>query len=650
MNTKKNVRSELVCLVMLVAIIISVMSGGTIGAKAANISYRNENNYVVNVSSSADWRSGEYDNRGNNIENKRRIRLAQSQTYQDSIVKININSEDFRLKIYEYDGSQLVQILDCGNGTLLNYTGKTRTLEAVLYRTYSEKSLSAGQWGRLFTSGLSIEFEVQQTANKLFNVSNTEIYQQKDFSSMSCYESGDFSTTNGSKIENKRRIRINEYLPINNESLTFTANDNNYKLMIYEYDENTTFLKACTIGNGEKFTPLVATRKIGITLYRTFSEKSLSMGQWGRLFGDGLKVDIGLNNKNLYIQTQAKAPTATPIPTKAPTATPIPTKAPTPTPITKATDEKSVREMLMNMLETGEKEYRDISAVDLAFYELNNIWVDIIENDGYVAFQTHAAPILQVTWKSNNRVATVGIRDLDEVYGKAFVQRYDRVKRTISEVAEATRNMSTLEKVLYVNEYVVTRTTYKNETVVAHYAGGSLGENEAVCEGYANACVLLLRAMNINAELVSSVTMNHAWVYVQIDGEWYHCDPTWDDTGKNINENNYKHSNFLRNDQEYLQMSARHYDWKFNRSVKETLTSTSNRFSNWFLHDVRGRILYHEGLWYYTDPASGNIVASKLDKSNYRVILDINGSGYLEKIENNILQYVENGMRKSITI
>ena len=82
---------------------------------------------------------------------------------------------------------------------------------------------------------------------------------------------------------------------------------------------------------------------------------------------------------------------------------------------------------------------------------------------------------------------------------------------------------------------------YKN---LAHTAYGALvadnngTPNYAVCDGYSQAYVYLLQQCGINATMVVGVAGSnaasaggHAWSMVQLDGEWYEVDSTWDDMG-----------------------------------------------------------------------------------------------------------------------
>lgn len=64
-------------------------------------------------------------------------------------------------------------------------------------------------------------------------------------------------------------------------------------------------------------------------------------------------------------------------------------------------------------------------------------------------------------------------------------------------------------------------------------SSASVSENGAVCEGYSRAFKLLLKERGIPCALVAGKTSSgagHMWCVVKMDGVWYVCDPTWDDT------------------------------------------------------------------------------------------------------------------------
>lgn len=68
---------------------------------------------------------------------------------------------------------------------------------------------------------------------------------------------------------------------------------------------------------------------------------------------------------------------------------------------------------------------------------------------------------------------------------------------------------------------------------------GALVGGEAVCEGYAKSMQILLTRTGIPCCTVrgDAAGIAHMWNVVQLGGEWYHLDPTWDDNDKDGNIN-----------------------------------------------------------------------------------------------------------------
>lgn len=70
----------------------------------------------------------------------------------------------------------------------------------------------------------------------------------------------------------------------------------------------------------------------------------------------------------------------------------------------------------------------------------------------------------------------------------------------------------------------------------AYSAYGALVEGKAVCEGYAKAMQLLLAQCSVSATTVRGYSADnhtgHMWNLVQINGQYYYLDPTWNDDEK----------------------------------------------------------------------------------------------------------------------
>ncbi len=120
------------------------------------------------------------------------------------------------------------------------------------------------------------------------------------------------------------------------------------------------------------------------------------------------------------------------------------------------------------------------------------------------------------------------------------------------------------ETVLYLHDALAARYEYDTrppgETVTTAY--GLFREGRGVCQAYAMALLALLRAAGLEADLVTSPQMDHAWVHVRADGVWYHVDVTRDDpipteADRAAGRSYVTHTRLLRSDAGLLSLGYR---------------------------------------------------------------------------------------------
>ena len=119
----------------------------------------------------------------------------------------------------------------------------------------------------------------------------------------------------------------------------------------------------------------------------------------------------------------------------------------------------------------------------------------------------------------------------------------DEINKNLNE--KITHIMSSLDEDLsdyeiekYLHDYVCKNTVYDKATLgkTGDTAYSSLIDGKTVCEGYARAMQILLDSAGIKNYVVvgdgvtEDGTEAHMWNIVQIDGENYHLDVTWNDT------------------------------------------------------------------------------------------------------------------------
>lgn len=98
-----------------------------------------------------------------------------------------------------------------------------------------------------------------------------------------------------------------------------------------------------------------------------------------------------------------------------------------------------------------------------------------------------------------------------------------------------TAGMSDYEIICAVNEYLCDTIYYPDSEPYApetHTAYGALANGIAVCEGYALAAKLMLNELGIACDIQTGTCIGgggHAWNLVQLEGQWYQMDVTWND-------------------------------------------------------------------------------------------------------------------------
>lgn len=130
-------------------------------------------------------------------------------------------------------------------------------------------------------------------------------------------------------------------------------------------------------------------------------------------------------------------------------------------------------------------------------------------------------------------------KKIDEIYNEIIIDQ-----------------MTTVEKIKAIHDYIINHTSYdeiraeeiRNGTNNSSYhvsntAYGALINGKALCGGYTDAMALFLDKIGIeNYKIASS---SHIWNYVNLDGQWFHLDLTWDDPVINTGENRLEHNFFL---------------------------------------------------------------------------------------------------------
>lgn len=168
--------------------------------------------------------------------------------------------------------------------------------------------------------------------------------------------------------------------------------------------------------------------------------------------------------------------------------------------------------------------------------------------------------------------------------------------------------MTTVEKILAIHDYIELNSEYDYANYLAdtlpNEAGTAYGiivQQKGVCQSYTLAVSDLLNHLGITSISIGSPSMNHVWNLINLDGNWYHLDATWDDPVFSGNPNRYDwrgyagHNFFLINDATISDSTHKHSGWD------KTLfpASTDVTYLNYWAKNVRSGVFWKNGKFYY---------------------------------------------------
>ncbi len=122
----------------------------------------------------------------------------------------------------------------------------------------------------------------------------------------------------------------------------------------------------------------------------------------------------------------------------------------------------------------------------------------------------------------------------------------ERINEIVS-AATAEAGNDVWAKALYLHDWL-TLHAYYDGAYEYYGADGVLLRGYGVCDSYSKAYLLLCQAAEIPVSRVTGwAGENHAWNAIEIGGEWYHVDATWDDpyTGGTEAVSGYEHHNYF---------------------------------------------------------------------------------------------------------
>lgn len=197
-----------------------------------------------------------------------------------------------------------------------------------------------------------------------------------------------------------------------------------------------------------------------------------------------------------------------------------------------------------------------------------------------------APEINQISSEYNLVVDSSGyISDIKVSYAKDKEQgdaELAQLKAEVASICSKAEGMDTYQKIKFFHDTVILKCTYSDEDKNAYSAYGCLIEGKAVCEGYSKAMLMLCEYAGIDCIPVMGTAnpddpIAHMWNKVNIDGEWYNIDVTWDDPISNLGDD------YLRYDYFNITDTACQSDHVFEENKYMKYPPAESESSNYFV-------------------------------------------------------------------
>ena len=237
-----------------------------------------------------------------------------------------------------------------------------------------------------------------------------------------------------------------------------------------------------------------------------------------------------------------------------------------------AEDGDQLRQEMIHSVETGEE--LDVSGYGLTPAQLQAVYMELYCQG---KFPWYADSRIDWSQGPDGLVYVFRPRGLDQL-------RFDEeaYEREMAQMLDLTclPEMEPWEMALSVHDYIVTHCSY-DQTLVRNDGYQALVQGKSACFGYAQLYMDAMKRVGIPCQIAicddTGDGVGHAWNVVELDGQWYHVDVTWDDPLPDI-YGLVRHDHFLKTDAQFRAQEDGHdFQWEATVSCEGT-TYSSGQF------------------------------------------------------------------------
>ncbi len=178
-------------------------------------------------------------------------------------------------------------------------------------------------------------------------------------------------------------------------------------------------------------------------------------------------------------------------------------------------------------------------------------------------------------------------------YAAAMEQIDSAVGRLTQDLSYAYTNV---QKLLLIHDRILLNYQY-DTTLASTDAHSFFTQGKGTCNAYSMAFMMICRQLGVEAKLVISEEMNHAWVRVKLDGDWFHVDLTADDPIPD-RKGRADHRYFLVSDRRLKSEGYTDFEEGF-------CQSTRYDYADW--KNASSPIVFYDGNWYYINAKNSTL-------------------------------------------
>ncbi len=246
----------------------------------------------------------------------------------------------------------------------------------------------------------------------------------------------------------------------------------------------------------------------------------------------------------------------------------------------------------------AQQTYLDVARFRIQDYDIMTIFTDVMYNSPEFFYADNK---LVYRYDRDGNVTSLSFS-----YHMSRTRRRDaeafyeaEISDMVHEVMET--GLAGVEAALYVHDMLISAYAYdESEKIFDVY--GFLTEKKGVCQAYSLCYMAVMRELGIPCYMVVSEEMNHSWNLIELNGQWYHVDLTYDDPRPD-RPGQVFHDHFLLSDEAMLldRGQGAHFSWDSTKHCGD------NTYAAAFWQTSDTRMLYANDTWYLLTEADGQI-------------------------------------------